>query len=415
MSGIPKYATVELARAAKQRQEEERRRRAEERQRRAEERHRQRMAERAARIGHRRGLAAGRVQELTQQLGELSGIDPGDQRELRRRLADLNERLTANGDALGVDTATADLMAVEHYLSAVLARSADAAADANRVAALTTLTASLDAEPDRLKLDAQGARCVDGLLRSARDMVHDARRFRSVHAELTKQARQHLENVESRRSTLTAVTEQATEALDAFDAVLAEANELGVELPGQDRAEATRERLLADLSASLAKPAATGAAALTRAVEGLEASLEEWLDRLYRTRVIVEAAAEALPKVGFQIREETFTTTGSDASFQVVRADGSVMGVSIESIEGTDDGVRLVYNGRAADFTVEKTADGPVAVCERTEELLERLHSELGVQDIEVGQLWWEGKPGRPPRRAEQIHREHTAQPRHRG
>jgi hypothetical protein len=264
MSGIPKYANVELARAARQRLEEERRRQAEERQQRAQERHQQRMAERAATIGHRRDVVAGRVQELTRQVSGLSGIDQGDQRELLRQLAGLGQRFSGTSRAFEVDTATTELMAVEHYLSAVLARSADAAAGEERVAALAALTTSLNAEPDRLKLDAAGARRVDGLLRSARDVVHDARRFRSLHAELSKQTRQHLENVQARRSTLTAVTEQATEALDAFEAVLAEAGEIGVELPGQDRAVATRERLLADLSVGLATPAARGAAALTR-------------------------------------------------------------------------------------------------------------------------------------------------------
>jgi hypothetical protein len=63
--------------------------------------------------------------------------------------------------------------------------------------------------------------------------------------------------------------------------------------------------------------------------------------------------------------DETLTCTGSDASFQVARADGSVMDVSVESVAG---GVRLVYDGWAADFTVEQTADGPAAVCDRTEE-----------------------------------------------
>jgi len=144
----------------------------------------------------------------------------------------------------------------------------------------------------------------------------------------------------------------------------------------------------------------------------LETSLEEWLDRVYRTRLIVEAAAIALPRAGFQVLPETFTSAGSDVSLQVTRADGSVMGVSVESIE---DGVRLVYDGRAADFTVEQTADGAAAVCDRTEELLERFHSELGVQDIETGQLWWKGKPERPDHRAEQVRPQRVAQPRQRG
>jgi hypothetical protein len=173
-----------------------------------------------------------------------------------------------------------------------------------------------------------------------------------------------------------------------------------------------KERLQANLAAGLAKPAASGAAALTRAVEKLETFLEEWLDKIYQTRLIVDAAARALPRAGFQILPETFSSAGSDASFQVARADGTVMGVSVECING---GVRLVYNGRAADFTVEHTADGPARVCDRTEELLERLHSELGVEDVEAGQLWWEGKPERPDHRAEQRRPERAAQPRHRG
>jgi hypothetical protein len=412
MSGSPKYADVRLSWAARQRLEEERHSRAEERRQWAEERHRQRAAERATMISRRREVAAERVKELTRQVGELSGIDPGDRRELLRRLADLDGRLPVSSDALGVDTATAELMAVEQHLSAVLARVADEVAGENRVAAVAAVAASLDAEPDRLRLDGDGARRVDNLLRTAREVVHDARRFRSVHAGLTERARQHLENVATRRNALAAVGEQATKALEAFDAVLAEAAEIGIELPGQDRAEATKERLLADLSAGLTTPAAHGAAALTRAVDELESSLEEWLDKIYRTRLIVEAAAIALPRAGFQVLPETFTSTGSDASFQVARADGSVMGVSVECIDG---GVRLVYDGRAADFAVEQTAEGPAAVCDRTEELLERFHSELGVQDIEAGQLWWEGKPERPDRRAEQMRPQRVAQPRQRG
>jgi len=319
---------------------------------------------------------------------------------MRARLDEVGRVLAADGGAR-VGSATAQLRAVERALDRADGHVAEAGAARERADALEAMEALLRAEEERLRLDAAGAREVDGLVRSARQALHEPRRFDQIHADLADRAQRHLGVVEDNRRARDAVELEVTLAVEAFDVVLAEAAEAQTVLPGQDRAEQTRQRLIADLAAGTVASARRGAAALTAAVAEFETSLEEVLDSLYHCELVVEAAAEALPSVGLQVLAGSVVQTGSVVAFQVARSDGAVLDLTVESV---GEGARVTYDGHASDYVQTRTAEGTVAVCDLTEELLERFHDQLSVHDVEAGELQWEGKPARPDRRGAQRH-----------
>jgi len=402
MSGSPKYASVQLSGERRRQLEQERLRRAEERVRRAEERHRRlderyrgRLAERAAALEHRRDEALARLQETARRIEQQPGISPEQRTAIRARVDQVGATLTADGSR----TATAQLRSVERELAIELGRSADDAAAYERAADVAAVEALLQAEEDRLWLDADGARQVDVMVRSVRQSQHDPHRFHKVHAELVERAERHLRAVDDNRKALDAVERESALAIEAFDAVLAEAADAQAVLPGQERAEATRQRLVADLAAGLVPSAQRGTVALTAAVAELEISIEEVLDAMYQTELIVEAAADALPSVGFQVLGDTVVQTGSSVAFQVARADGTVFNFNVELVA---EGARVTYEGHADDYVLARTTEGPVAVCDLTENLIERFHEQLAAHDVETGELQWEGKPSRPDLRTAQ-------------
>jgi hypothetical protein len=419
MSRSPKYADVRLARERarklaqeRRRREEERRRRAEERRRWAEERSRQRQAEHAEELARLRTTLTNELAELRRQAAALPGGSSmrdiaGERLAIIRTAEELRRRLSTSSSRASVDSVRLAANAAERRLVAAADVLAGRLAAEQRAAALTQLESRLAEEPDRIGLDGVGAREVSRRLDAVRQARDDDRRFRSAYQALADSVQHHLDKVTEVRQRRERIDDESHEALEALDAVLAEAAEAGnADLPGMAEAREARARLIADLDAGRLDAAERGIAAVGQAAKDLEQALEEQLDHLERTRLLVEAAAIALPRAGFQIMRDSFVLDGTTAEFRAVRGDGEEP-VSI-SVESTGEGTRLVYRGRAADFMVEHTAEGTVNSCPDTEELLERFHLELAVEDIETGELLWEGKPTRPDLRAARPYTGHA-------
>jgi hypothetical protein len=201
----------------------------------------------------------------------------------------------------------------------------------------------------------------------------------------------------------------ASDAMESLGVVLEEAAAAGLSLDGQADAERLRDRLTAEVAAGLVAQARHDTTALTDAVKRLESEVEVLLDNLYAAELIVDAAVEALPTVGFQVDTDSLVQTGAHVAFDVVRTDGAVLQMRIEPAPG---GARLTYEGAASDYVVERGPDGVVARCDVTEDLLERFHDELTAQGVEAGELYWEGKPSRPHRRDARLHEWAAVDPR---
>jgi hypothetical protein len=420
MSRSPKYAEVRLARERarklaqeRRRREEERRRQAEERRRRAEERQRQRRAEHAAQLATRRATMINELAELRRQAatlpGESSRQDIADERQaIIRTVEQLQQQLSTSSSRASVDAVRLAANAAERRLLAAAEVLAGRLAAEQRAAALTQLESRLAEEPDRTRLDSVGAREVSSNLNAALQTMDNDRRFRSAYQALADSVQRHLDRVTELRQRRERIEDGSHEALEALDAVLAEADASDADLPGISAAQAARAQLITDLDAGRLDAADQGIAAIGQAARDLEQALDEWLERLDRTRLIVEAAAIALPRTGFQVMADSLVLDGTTAEFKALRGDdGGSVTISVES---TEMGARLVYRGRAADFVVEHTAEGTVNSCPDTEELLERLHLELAVEDIETGELLWEGKPSRPDLRAAKPYTGHAGE-----
>jgi hypothetical protein len=232
-----------------------------------------------------------------------------------------------------------------------------------------------------------------------------------VHSDLVAALGRHLTAVEDGRRAAEEAEVEAERAVGALEAVLAEAADAEVTLAGAERADRVREQLAADLAADRSAAAVRSAAALNAVTTELESEVEVLLDQMYATRLVVAAAVEALPAVGFSVLGDTVVQQGAAVAFQIERAGGAVLDLEVEPV---DDGARLTYDGRAADYVVEPGPEGPVARCDLTEELLEQLHDELALHGVEAGELQWEGKPTRPLRRRGQAYGGAVRRPRSR-
>ena len=406
MSRSPKYTDVRLAkeRARKlaqerRRREEERRRRAEERRRQAKDRHHQRQVEHAAQLARRRETVIGELAELGRRAAALPGDSSvagvADERQaILRTVEQLQRQLSGSSGAATVDAVRLAANAAERRLVTAAGVLAGRLAAEQRAAALAQLESRLAEEPDRTRLDSAGEREVTSRFKAARQAMDDDRRFRSAYQALADSVQRHMDRATELRQRLERIDDAGHEALEALDAVLAEAAASDADLPGIAEARAARAQLITDLDGGRLDAADRGMAAVGQAARDLDQALEEWLERLERTKLIIEAAALALPRAGFQVMAGSLVLDGTSAAFRAARGDDG--GLVAISVEPTDAGTRLVYRGRAADFVVDHTAEGTFNSCPGTEELLERFHIELAAEDIETGELLWEGKPTRP-------------------
>lgn len=398
MSGSPKYAQVRLDAARRQRLAEERARRVAERHRRAEERRRQALERQRTRIASRRAAQDRRREETIRKVAALAarvdgavGLTEQQRATLRTRVAEA-QRAAAGADAA---VAAARVRGLEHALGVAEGRAADGSAAAQRAAAIESVGAALAAVEDRLRHDEPGARQVDRLLQAARQATIDARRFQRAHDTLLDRLDEHVAAVREAQVLAERAELEVGQAGAALDAVVEEAGAAGIDLVGWPDAVRLRERIEADLASDRAESALHGAERLAAAVTELEAQVEVVLDQLQAAELIMAAAVQALPAVGFRVVEDSVTQTGGNVAFEVARADGAVIELQIEPADG---GARLSYAGTASDYVIEHGPDGAVARCDITEDLLERFHDELDQEGIETDDLQWEGKPLRPSR-----------------
>lgn len=400
MSGSPKYAPVRLSPARRAQLEAERRRRIEERRRTAEERARRaverygaKLAARAVKIQERQWRTQADAAALADRITSAVGLTDQQRSAMAARANHIGNRADGAAAAVGLRT-------LEHDLAVAEGRSAAASATAERTQGLDSIVTLLATVEDRLRFDANGARQVDGLVTAAKQALHDPRRFQRAQAALADQVNLHLTAVERGRATFEKVELAAEKASASLDALVAEAEAAGVELAGQAEAQRLRERLAADLAADLVVPAQNGLAALDDIVERMEAEVETLLDDMYATELVIQAAADALPAVGFQVVRDSMVQSGASIAFQVQRTDGALVQVRIDP---EDEGARLSYEGTASDYVLERGPDGIVARCDLTEQLLEQFHAELAEHGIEAGELQWEGKPTRPKLRGAKL------------
>ena len=368
MSGSPKYAPVYLTaqrqvmlEAARRARAEQRRRAAEERARRAVERHQQRLAARRARLDERRRQIDADAADLAGRIEAAAGLTEQQRAGLRERAA----RADASD---GMAAAEARLRAVQNALAVAEGRAEAATAATERAEGLDRVVVLLDTVDDRLRFDTSGSREVDDLVHAARRVLHDPRRFARAQETLAERVRDHLAAVETARTASEQAASAAEEAIESLEAVLREAAAGGVQLVGQQEAERLRARLVADVAAGLVAPARHGAAALAAEVTRMEEEIEVLLDALRAAELIVDAAVEALPAVGFQVAADSIVHEGASVAFDVVRTDGAVLQMRIEPTTG---GARLAYEGAASDYVLERGPDGVVARCDVTETALD--------------------------------------------
>jgi hypothetical protein len=178
-------------------------------------------------------------------------------------------------------------------------------------------------------------------------------------------------------------------------AVLDEARAAGASLNGAAQAEQLLARLASAAAAGEVAQALDLCAKVQQASRHLERDFDRWLDQLDRAQLVFDAVAKALPKAGLQILPGTYLAQGTGASIRAKRADGSSVHLTV--VPDTADGVQIVYHADGADFVVEQAADGEVATCDRTEQMLERFHAALAAENVKTGELHWRGKPTTRP------------------
>ncbi|MBL7258040.1 hypothetical protein [Paractinoplanes lichenicola] len=391
MSSSPKYTTVVFEHERQAQFEAARL---------AREAERRRHEEIARRQRFEAGLRAARerAEALTARSADLARVATGlPQQPEAERQRDLTARIAAG---IGGITDEAGLTAwndraLEAERGSERLRGTVAAEMTTREhdAALGLTEARLDGETDRARLDPAGAERVAGLTAEARAQLGGPG-FAPAHDRLGIAAAEHLERVADQRALLRRLAGESAEAELRLTAALAEAGEAAVDLPDAEAAH----RVLADLKAEhdevrprrwehLLDEARRRTADVTAAVEAR-------LDQLERMAIIVEAAGAALPQAGLRVVAGSLVERDDAMTFRARRTDGTDIELTVRAGDGR--GSRLEYRSEGADMVVEQTAEGTVARCDLTEEILERLHTELGHQGVRTDGLHWEGKPEGP-------------------
>ncbi|MEU6945237.1 hypothetical protein ABZ957_08370 [Streptomyces sp. NPDC046316] len=372
----------------------------------------------------RAGADARRLAEVRELLDKVRA-DASEVRALRQRL-----------DALqaGVDRAEDLGGAIEELRGrvVVLGREGEASGrDADQGAVLAGLESRLAAIGEEARVrDPEGHRsCVDLLdeLRAAAGAGTETR-FRALlgtvehalgrHAttagdraaeELRRaeRAREAERQAEERAARQEADRQAALEAeREAHEATLAEAaDRLHVVRPSvkaaADEAQELADPALAErikaaliavtepLAAGAAAEALTAVAALEELLVGVEARLDE-LQLAYTRRIdLAQALQDAMLGEGFAF------TGGAEGDGRLLLSFERPSGATYRTTIATDEGGTpvLVYQvDGEPDVTLRPDPDG--AVCDHTEDLLERVHEAIVEQDGFVpGELTWQGKP----------------------
>ncbi|MFD5621435.1 hypothetical protein [Streptomyces yangpuensis] len=204
--------------------------------------------------------------------------------------------------------------------------------------------------------------------------------------------------VEAERERVAAVLAEAADRLGVVRQSVREAAAEALELADPELAERIEAALAAvtdPLAAGTADGALTAVAALEELLVGAEARLDEL--QLAHTRRMDLAAAlqDAMLGEGFSF------TGGTEQEGRLLLSFERPSGATYRTTIGTDgeDTVLLYQVDGEPDVVLRPDPDG--AACDRTEDLLERVHDAIVDRDGFVpGELTWEGKRsgGQPPR-----------------
>ncbi|MBB5121303.1 hypothetical protein [Streptomyces eurocidicus] len=220
--------------------------------------------------------------------------------------------------------------------------------------------------------------------------AREAERRAEEHAAGREAARQAA--LEAERERLAAALAEAADRLGVVRRPVEEAAEEARELADPGLAE----RLTAALAAVTGSLAAGAAAEALRTVTALEESLvgaEARLDELQlactRRMDLAQALRDAMLGEGFEF------TGGAERDGRLLLSFERPSGATYETTVTTDEGGTpfLVYRvDGEPDITLRPEPDG--AVCDRTEDLLERVHEAIVERNGFVpGELTWQGKP----------------------
>lgn len=368
------------------------------------------------------GVASGELAALEQQLAALQGrIDraeplDGEIEELRGRIVVLRHRGETTG--AGADH-HAVLAALEARLAGIGSEAAEQDPEGHR--ACVDLIGELRATAGpgaETRFEALLGTVEHALARhaaTAQRQAAEERRRAERALEAQRQAEEARREAEERAAAQAAAEEAERERLAAARAeALAEAQDrLGVvRRSAEDAADEARtlgdpdlahriETAVHAVTGPLADGAAADALTAVTALEELLPEAELRLDELQlahtRRMDLAQALQDAMLGEGFAF------TGGQEQGVRLVLGFQRPSGATYETTIATDGGGTpvLVYHvDGEPDVTLRPDADA--AVCDSTEQLLERVHEAIGERDGFVpGELTWDGKPhgqSRPPR-----------------
>ncbi|MEU9117214.1 hypothetical protein AB0D04_37040 [Streptomyces sp. NPDC048483] len=394
------------------------------------------QAARSAVVERERGAAAGR------RLNEVVGLIARTREEVgpSPQLDDVEAELGRLRQRLGRDAAGAVEASVEELRGRVVAlRPSAAAGGAGRtdhqevLGALAERLAAVG--PEGAALDEAGQRRCTELLERLRSAVAEGQgvRFEALLGTAEQAIDRHVATV--RQSTAEA-EERDRRAAEERDRRVAEEQQ-AAELAAQQEAEAAeRERAHADalaevtgrlsvvrdavhdavrdaadfeeteLGARLSAALRAVEDALAAGYEGVadaamselerllpeaEARLDEALLAYERRGALARAVQEAMSGEGLAF------TGGQDQGARLIlhfeRPNGALYETTLSSDDHGDP--MLVYTIDGEPDVSALAPEGSAAVCDRTEDLLERVHEAMGDDGFLPGQLTWEGKPPR--------------------
>ncbi|MFE9389206.1 hypothetical protein [Streptomyces sp. NPDC006784] len=348
-------------------------------------------------------------ERLVQLRGEVGGGEPlgGAVEELRGRLVLLSSRGSAPQPDVGYDTVLARL---EQQLAAVgpdgarhdpegrrestelldqLRAAAGSGAETRFAALLGTVehaltrhagTAQRHADQERLRVAEERRRSEE----------HAAARAAAEKAAAEAAEVEETAVHERRAAALVEAADRLGVVRSSVAAVAAEARELA-DPDLAARVERALHTVTGALGAQAAEDALEAVGALERLLPEAEARLDELQLAFTRRSDLAEALQDAMCGEGF-----TFTEGSEQGAAFVLRFERP-SGARYETTVATEaDGTPvLVYHVEGEpDVTLHPAAEG--AVCDRTEDLLERVHEAMGERDgFLPGELTWQGKPPR--------------------
>ncbi|MGE7384497.1 hypothetical protein ACQKM2_03190 [Streptomyces sp. NPDC004126] len=239
-----------------------------------------------------------------------------------------------------------------------------------------------------------GERAAEELRRA--DRAREAARQAEESAAAREADRRAAEEAERER--LAAVLAEAADRLGVVRQSVQDAAAEAVELADPElaeRIEAALASVTGALAAGAAAEALTAVAALEELLVGAEARLDE-LQLAYTRRMdLAQALQDAMLGEGFAF------TGGAEQDGRLLMSFERPSGATYRTTIGTDgeDAVLLYQVDGEPDVLLRPDPDG--AVCDRTEDLLERVHEAIvDRNDFVPGELGWQGKRsgGQPPK-----------------